>query len=155
MAAVCVLGLPQNAAAKDKKHHKGDQYVARSSHRGGVYYSRPRSSFTLSLGTGYAGRGYYWGPSGSSYYYERPGVQYYRERSAVPREYYGGGYGNYRSNGTDAAVQQALARRGYYRGPIDGDIGPGSRNAIARYQEDHGLRVTGNINSSLVHSLGL
>jgi hypothetical protein len=31
-------------------------------------------------------------------------------------------------------VQRALKRRGYYSGAIDGDIGPGSRAAIRRYQ---------------------
>jgi putative peptidoglycan binding protein len=55
----------------------------------------------------------------------------------------------------EADVQVALSRRGYYRGPIDGDIGPGSRGAIAAYQRDHGLAVTGNINSALIRSLGI
>ena len=54
-----------------------------------------------------------------------------------------------------ASVQQALARRGYYRGGIDGQIGSYSRQSIARYQADHGLRPTGMITSSLLRSLGL
>ena len=52
-------------------------------------------------------------------------------------------------------VQRALKRRGYYNGPIDGDIGPGSRAAIREYQADHGLRVTGRVDGSLIRSLGL
>ena len=52
-------------------------------------------------------------------------------------------------------VQVKLSDQGYYRGPIDGDIGPGTRNAIASYQGDHELRVTGRINDSLLQSLGL
>jgi hypothetical protein len=56
------------------------------------------------------------------------------------------------SLGTD--VQVALRRRGYYHGPIDGDIGPGSRAAISAYQYDHGLPVTGGIDGPLRHSLG-
>jgi len=56
-----------------------------------------------------------------------------------------------RSTGAD--VQRALARRGYYHGPVDGDIGPGTRRAIARYQSANGLRPTGEINSSLLRSL--
>lgn len=161
-AAVMLLGLagalalPQGAEAKPK-HHK-----ARSSdhhHRDydrhqdrDWYYSRPRSSFVLSFGTGYAGRGYYYGPAGVPYYYNAPGVRYYATRSVVPSEYmgYSTGYGN-----ADAAVQSALARRGYYYGPIDGDIGPMSSRAIARYQADHGLAVTGSITSRLLRSLGL
>ena len=55
----------------------------------------------------------------------------------------------------DAAVQQALARAGYYRGPIDGSLGPVSRQAISNYQADRGMRVTGTLNSSLINSLGL
>ena len=53
------------------------------------------------------------------------------------------------------SVQYVLSNQGYYRGPIDGDIGPGTRNAIASYQGDHGLQVTGRINDPLLQSLGL
>ncbi len=154
----CLLLLAQTSQAKDhddddrrhdSKHHKSHH----DDHDHSVYFSHPRTSFTLSLGTGYAGRGYYYGPPNSSYYYERPEVRYYATREAAPREYYS--QPSYQSHSGDSAVQRALARSGYYRGPIDGDIGPGSRNAIARYQQEHGLRVTGTINSSLIHSLGL
>jgi peptidoglycan hydrolase-like protein with peptidoglycan-binding domain len=87
------------------------------------------------------------------YYYQAPGVTYYRSRSAVPRQYVV--TETYRSGSVDASVQRALARRGYYRGPIDGDIGPGSRNAIAAYQRDRGLSVTGRVTPSLLRSLGI
>jgi len=60
-----------------------------------------------------------------------------------------------RSNSLEAAVQLALARNGYYNGPIDGDLGSRSRRAIANYQQDRGLRITGYPNSSLLSSLGL
>lgn len=52
-------------------------------------------------------------------------------------------------------VQIALKRRGYYRGPIDGDIGPSSRAAIRAWQYDRGLRITGYIDRPLLRSLGL
>ena len=52
-------------------------------------------------------------------------------------------------------VQRRLAAQGYYDGGIDGDIGPGSRRAIANYQDDHGLRATGRIDDNLLVSLGL
>ena len=112
----------------------------------------------LALGTGYAGRGYYYGPPGVSYYNQSPGVRYYRTRSVVPREYLGSSYGSGYSDNygdTDAAVQSALARRGYYHGAIDGAIGPMSSRAIARFQADQGLPVTGTVTSSLLRSLGL
>ncbi len=52
-------------------------------------------------------------------------------------------------------VQRALARRGYYGGVIDGDIGPRSRASIRAYQVDKGLPVTGRIDGSLLRSLRL
>ena len=158
MAAACLLALPQASQARDhdddkhdhdSKHHKAHH----DDHDRTIYLSHPRSGFTLSLGTGYAGRGYYYGPPNSSYYYERPEVRYYATREAAPREYYS--HEGYLSNSGDAAVQKALARRGYYQGSIDGEIGPQSRRAIARYQEDRGLRPTGTISPSLLQSLGL
>ena len=39
-------------------------------------------------------------------------------------------------------VQEQLARAGYYDGPIDGVLGPMTREAIAAYQADNGLAVT-------------
>src|SRR6186997_3289790 len=56
--------------------------------------------------------------------------------------------------GNAAAVQRALARRGYYHGAIDGVIGPGSRGAIRSFQAANGLAVTGEINGPLLHALG-
>jgi hypothetical protein len=155
LAALCLL--PQAAGAKDKNRIKGkdrnmvQHQSSRDDSARAVYRSHPRSRFTLSFGTGYAGRGYYYGPPHSAYYYERPEVRYYATRGAAPREYYSRGD----NHSSGAAVQQALARRGYYHGPIDGQIGPQSRRAIARYQEARGLRVTGGISSGLLHSLGL
>lgn len=52
-------------------------------------------------------------------------------------------------------VQRELRRRGYYRGAIDGDVGPGTRSAIRDYQDDRGLSATGRIDRSLLRSLGL
>ena len=49
----------------------------------------PRSNYVVTLGTGYAGRGYYYGPRGAPYYYQSPGVHYYATRNVVPREYLG------------------------------------------------------------------
>jgi peptidoglycan hydrolase-like protein with peptidoglycan-binding domain len=54
-----------------------------------------------------------------------------------------------------ASVQRALVRQGYYRGGIDGQIGPYPQRCIARYQADRGLRPTGMISQDLLRSLGL
>ena len=56
---------------------------------------------------------------------------------------------------TGRNVQIRLAERGYYRGPIDGDIGPGTRNSIANFQADYGLRVTGRVDTPLLQYLGI
>jgi peptidoglycan hydrolase-like protein with peptidoglycan-binding domain len=52
-------------------------------------------------------------------------------------------------------VQSELARRGYYRGPIDGVIGSGSRQAIRGFQEAEGLPVTGLIDPNVLRALKL
>lgn len=163
-ALICLIVLPEAAEAKGpkskKNHGKGHgsgNKNYRQSDRGDhddrdrqYYTSRPRSTFVLSLGTGYAGRGYYYGPANSSYYYQRSDVRYFATREAAPREYYGNE--GYQDN---TAVQRELARRGYYNGLLDGAIGPKSSRAISRYQRDNGLRQTGTISQSLLGSLGL
>jgi peptidoglycan hydrolase-like protein with peptidoglycan-binding domain len=40
-------------------------------------------------------------------------------------------------------IQQALKAAGVYTGPIDGKIGPGTRDAIIEFQKSHGLKADG------------
>lgn len=61
----------------------------------------------------------------------------------------------YNGNSIELEVQRSLARNGYYRGPIDGDIGYGTRSAIRAYQLDYGLAPTSYINRELLVSLRL
>jgi hypothetical protein len=61
-------------------------------------------------------------------------------------------YGN---NSTVSAVQSALAKLGYYHGAIDGVEGDETQAALARYQEDHDLSVTGTVTAAILQSLGL
>ncbi len=79
----------------------------------------------------------------------------YSSRSVRAPEYYGSTarYGD--DDALEASVQRALKRQGYYRGSVDGDIGPESRAAIRDYEASHGLARTGRIDGSLLHSLGL
>jgi peptidoglycan hydrolase-like protein with peptidoglycan-binding domain len=51
------------------------------------------------------------------------------------------------------AVQVALSRAAYGPLPADGVFGPQTRDAIARFQNDHGLKVTGEYSESLVVDL--
>jgi hypothetical protein len=52
-------------------------------------------------------------------------------------------------------VQRRLARRGYYHGPIDGIIGPGTRSAIADFEADNGLPPDGLMTRQVIRTLGL
>jgi hypothetical protein len=52
-------------------------------------------------------------------------------------------------------VQEQLARAGYYDGPIDGVLGPMTREAIAAYQADNGLAVTSAIDEPTLAMLGV
>jgi hypothetical protein len=98
-----------------------------------------------------------WAP-GHEYYWNGRHYRWYDNAwfiiDPVPY-YYGADYGYYGGGSVGAAVQAQLARDGYYRGPVDGVIGPGTRSAIAAYQRDNGLHVTGTINGRLLASLGI
>lgn len=146
-----LTALPQEARAD---RHRGSTYRGSSYNQSSRYHSgyggrasssyRPSSSFSFSFGSGYNyGRPYYGRPSyGPSYNYG-PSYPVYSNRSV------------YSARDQNASVQSALARRGYYRGSIDGVIGSQSRRAIANYQQDRGLRATGTITQDLLRSLGI
>src|SRR5204863_7140077 len=59
------------------------------------------------------------------------------------------------SNAVVSSVQSQLAKRRYYRGGVDGVAGDETQAAIARYQEDNELSVTGTVTAATVQSLGL
>src|SRR5437870_1866915 len=81
---------------------------------------------------------------------------YYDSGAYQGEEYYGqNSYGEEYSDSTVAAAQERLAREGYYRGQIDGVNGPETRRAVARYQSNHGLRVTGALTTDTLEALGL
>src|SRR6266516_2678295 len=52
-------------------------------------------------------------------------------------------------------VQEQLQRDGYYDGPIDGVLGPMTREAIAAFQADNGLAVTSVIDEPTLATLGI
>jgi hypothetical protein len=59
------------------------------------------------------------------------------------------------SNGVVGAVQSKLATFGYYHGAIDGILGDETEAALARYQQDQDLSVTGTVTGATLHALGL
>ncbi len=136
------IGLPINANAYDH----GSGHGGHSGHWSSGYGYRG--------GHGYYHRGYGYGYGYGPYFGYSPvypvvvGGGYYSQRVYEGREVY-------HRDSVGADVQVALRKRGYYSGAIDGDIGPGTRSAIRRYQRDHDLRATGAINDSLLDRLGL
>jgi Putative peptidoglycan binding domain len=65
------------------------------------------------------------------------------------------GYNSLPPDQVIANVQGALQQQGYYRGEVDGLLGPLTRAAIADYQRNNGLYVTSAIDESTLESLGL
>jgi Putative peptidoglycan binding domain len=61
----------------------------------------------------------------------------------------------YANNATVSAVQSELAKLGYYQGAIDGILGDETEAAIAGYQEDHDLSVTGTLTAATLQALRL
>lgn len=116
---------------KDKHHYDHDDhdyyYVVRDNHR--YCYDRRRPGFVLDLGFFAQPRPVYVNPA-----------PVYAERA-------------YHYSVVED-VQRALRNRGYWVS-VDGDFGPQTSRAIASYQNDHGLRVTGSINDALLRSLGI
>ena len=73
-----------------------------------------------------------------------------------PYSYYNGYAGPAESsNGVVSSVQSQLEKLGYYRGAVDGVLGDQTEAAIARYQEDNDLSVTGVVTAATLQSLGL
>jgi len=78
--------------------------------------------------------------------------------ASAPQPYPAPPAGSATPNGADniaADVQQSLASRGYYDGQVDGIVGDGTRSAIADFQKDNNLPITGYITRSLLKALGL
>jgi hypothetical protein len=133
--------------------------------RSRVYVSGSRYGYSYpyrSYGYGYGYPYYSYGPSVSF------GFGYPYSYGYYPYDYYGtqpysyGYYGHNRpayntyANGSIVIqVQSRLARAGYYRGAIDGVMGPRTHYAIQAYERDHGLRVDGTISGQLLRNMGL
>jgi hypothetical protein len=104
-------------------------------------------------GGGYGGGGPYWGWYGGPYSYDDPDYGYY--------DYNDGDYSDAKtassevalSEQTIVAVQNELAKLGYYHGPADGLIGPQTERAIRWFQSVDKLSVTGRIDDPTLKAL--
>lgn len=158
LGAVC-LAVPVTGWSDDHHHWSG------GGGRGGVQVyvgSRPYCSpgggvgfrhYPYRYGAPYYGYGYGFYPGYS--YYSGPSVDLSYTTDPGNGYYY---RGDSPSNGDSQLaedVQRALAKRGYYHGAIDGDVGPGTRGAIREYQYRNHLEVTGRIDLALLRALGV
>jgi hypothetical protein len=102
------------------------------------------NNITFMFGAPYYWRAGYWFPAWGYYpnaYYAWDGPIY--------------GYNRLPPDEVIANVQAALQQQGYYRGEVDGLIGPLTRGAIADYKRDHGLYMTSTIDQPTLQSLGM
>jgi len=94
-------------------------------------------------------------PSDSYDYNDNP-YDSYDYNTQAPYSYYSGYAAPAESgNGVVSSVQSQLAKLGYYRGAVDGVAGDETQAAIASYQQDNDLSVTGTVTASTLQSLGL
>ena len=87
-------------------------------------------------------------------YYPYGAYSYYDDGYA-PAEYAQSDYDSDNGDSSVSQVQAALAQAGYYRGAIDGSLGPATRNALRRYQRNHGLDVNGQVDRPVIEALRL
>ena len=83
-----------------------------------------------------------WGYSPSAQYYAYDGPIYVGQRAEPPDQ-------------VIADTQALLQQMGYYRGEVDGLLGPLTREALTAYQTDQGLAATAAIDQPTLDSLGL
>jgi Putative peptidoglycan binding domain len=166
---------PRTSAANRQsfvKNHASERHDANNWHRD---WDRHRAHFDHNRVFVFI-NGFWWGLYPWDYY---PGYAYgypYDDYNSYPDAYYNGyPYSYYDSaypsdyndqpnyagsqqsvaNATVSAVQSELAKIGYYNGAIDGLLGDETEAALARYQQDQDLSVTGTVNAATLQSLGI
>ena len=144
LLAALALAAPAASFADPYRHSHGSYRPYSSPYRYSPSYGYS-PSYNCSPSSGYYPSYGYYAPTPivSFTFGSRPSV-YSATRYYAPAE----------SSTLEASVQRVLRKRGYYSGPVDGDIGPRSRAAIREYQAEHGLEANGRIDDPLLRSLG-
>ena len=151
------------------RHHASEHHNANNWHRG---WDRRHAHFHNNRVFVFID-GFWWGLYPWDYYpYYSYGYPYDYSNS-YPYGYYNGypdsyydypsydnqqpGYDSdqYSIGPTVSAVQSELAKRGYYRGAVDGVVGDETEAALAHYQQDNNLSVTRTLTAATLQSLGL
>jgi hypothetical protein len=138
---------PGNLKGADNVHASYSDALRRYRHErhSRVWWRRHFTTIVLVGGGYYYWDAGYWCPAWG---YD-PVYQYYDYDGPIYT------YGNLLPDQVIVNVQRALQGEGYYAGGLTGSLGPTTRQAIANYQEDAGLIVTGAIDAETVESLGL
>jgi hypothetical protein len=140
----------QNRRIERSEQWQGPQYeVFRSYHPEwhdqGWYHSHYNRVELIGGGYYFWNNGYWfpaWGYSPSAQYYAYDGPIYVGQRAEPPDK-------------VIADVQAVLQEMGYYRGEVDGLLGPLTREALTAYQTDNGLTTTAAIDQPTLDSLGM
>ncbi len=147
---VKAVSFTANRQIDGSQHWQGAQYNAFRTYRPERHDERYyRSHYNrielIAGGYYYFNNGYWypaWGYQPSAQYYAYDGP-IYAGRAAQPPDQ------------VIADVQAALQEMGYYRGEVDGLLGPLTREALTGYQTDNGLYVTAAIDEPTMQSLGI
>jgi hypothetical protein len=140
----------QNYHIQGSDHWQGHQYEVYRSYRPQWHdqgWYRSHYSRVELIGGGYYffNNGYWypaWGYSPSEQYYAYDAPIYVGQRAEPPDK-------------VIADTQALLQQMGYYRGEVDGLLGPLTREALTAYQTDNGLTATAVIDQPTLDSLGL
>ena len=114
-------------------------------HDRGWYHSRYQRVELIGGGYYYWNAGYWypaWGYSPAAEYYAYDAPIYVGDRAEPPDK-------------VIADVQAVLQEMGYYKGEVDGLLGPLTREALTGYQADQGLVATAVIDEPTLDSLGM
>jgi hypothetical protein len=140
----------QNYRIQGSEQWQGPQYEVFRSYRPerhdqGWYRSRYNRVELIGGGYYYWNNGYWypaWGYDPSAEYYAYDGPIYVGHHAEPPDQ-------------VIADVQAVLQQMGYYRGEVDGLLGPLTREALTAYQADQGLATTAVIDQPTLDSLGM
>ena len=140
----------QNYRIQGSDHWQGQHYqVFRSYHPEwhdqGWYHSHYNRVELIGGGYYFFNNGYWfpaWGYSPSAQYYAYDGPIYVGHHAEPPDK-------------VIADVQGVLQEMGYYKGEVDGLLGPLTREALTAYQADQGLTQTAAIDEPTLDALGM
>jgi hypothetical protein len=150
-AAIASAQFNQNYRIAGAQNWSGQQYQVFSSyhpqwHDQGWWQANYAANLLLIAGGWYYWNSGYWYPAwgydtGAAYYpYDGP---IYTGETRRPFDE------------VVADVQASLQEQGYYRGDVDGLMGPLTRQALADFQRDHGLVTTAALDQPTLSTLGL